>query len=91
MRIIGEVPHPSYKITVFEMNKKLSVKIEDRVMEQTFKFREGAGVANMADVQSLLTDDFLTGVATTFKSMYDNYVSGLESMEQDEDLMFEII
>lgn len=91
MRIIGELPHSSYKITVLEMNKRVSVKIEDRLLEQTYKFREGAGVATVADVQALLTDEFMSGVAASFTSMYDSYVLGLEAMAKDDDLSFEII
>ena len=90
MRVIGEIKHPKYKITVFQMNERLSVKLEDKVFEQIYKFRDGAGVRSVADVERLLTKRFLTQVSEIFATMGENYISALESGE-NEDLAFEII
>ena len=40
MRIIGHIPHPVMKITVFVMDMKFAVKLEIGLMEQTYKLRE---------------------------------------------------
>ena len=37
MRIIGTLPHPSLKISVFKMDGRISVKFENASYEQTFK------------------------------------------------------
>lgn len=90
MRIIGEIAHSKYKITVFKMNERTSVKIEDKLFEQIYKFRDGAGINNTTDVEKLLTDDFITNVDEVFSQMGANYMTALESGE-DADLAFEII
>ena len=58
MRIIGELPHHTLKITVFKMNDKLSVKFEDRLIEHIIKFRPGSGVESIEDVQNLISEEF---------------------------------
>jgi len=91
MRVIGEVPHPKYKITVFSMNERLSVKIEDKLLEQIYKFRDGTGINNTADVTALLDEAFMQKVAITFLQMGQTYFEALEARTEDEDLKFEII
>lgn len=91
MRVIGEVPHPKYKITVFSMNERLSVKIEDKLLEQIYKFRDGTAINNTTDVADLLDDAFMQKVAVTFQQMGETYFQALEAKSADEDLQFKII
>ena len=35
MRIIAELPHPDFKISILNMNQKYIVKIEQGTLEQT--------------------------------------------------------
>ncbi|MGB3850108.1 MAG: hypothetical protein WA958_09090 [Tunicatimonas sp.] len=58
MRIIGEVPHPSCKITLFSWNAKYLVKIERGLIEQTFKVPE-LEVTGEEDVREMLAGEFL--------------------------------
>lgn len=37
MRIVGQIEHPSLKISVFKMDNRFSVKFENAAYEQTFK------------------------------------------------------
>lgn len=90
MRVIGEIAHSKYKITVFQMNERTSVKLENKLFEQIYKFRDGAGVKNTTDVEKLLTEAFLAKVDGIFSQMGENYMTALESAE-DPDLAFEII
>lgn len=91
MRIVGEIDHQKYKITIFKMNERLSVKIEDRLLEQIYKFRDGSGIQNSADVEKLLTPAFMGKVAASFSTMQDTYQAGIEDMLADEGLGMEII
>jgi len=91
MRIVGEVEHPKYKITIFKMNERISVKIEDRLMEQIYKFRDGSGVSSPDDIKSFLSDEFMADVDEHFSKMGSSYHKGLEEMQEDEELNFEII
>lgn len=86
MRIVGEVPHPKYKITVFSMNERISVKIEDRLIEQIYKFRDGSGVNSVDEVKAFLTDKFMSDVDDHFRRMHRSYIQGMENQSQDDDL-----
>ncbi|MBL7856907.1 MAG: hypothetical protein JNM57_04395 [Cyclobacteriaceae bacterium] len=37
MRVIGEIPHPNCKITLFSWNNRYLVKLEQGYLEQTYK------------------------------------------------------
>lgn len=37
MRIVGEIPHPDCKITLFSWNNRYLIKLESGLLEQTFK------------------------------------------------------
>lgn len=91
MRIIGTVEHPVYKITIFEMNSKVSVKFEDQTLEQTYKFRDGTGINSPEDIANLLSISFMKKIDGIFSKMKETYFAGLDAMSEDEDLSFEII
>jgi hypothetical protein len=40
MRVIGEIPHPDCKITLFQWNNRYLIKLEAGLLEQTFKVPE---------------------------------------------------
>ncbi len=40
MRVIGEIPHSDCKITLFSWNNRYLVKVEQGLMEQTFKINQ---------------------------------------------------
>lgn len=70
MRTIAELPHPEFKITLFNMNQKYIVKFEQGQLEQSYKLSEldlSGGGAN--EVFQLLDDDFLNTVTERFKTM----------------------
>jgi len=85
MRIIAEIPHPELKITVFQMNGKLSLKLEKNLLEQTYKFRDGSGVNALADIEALLTEDFLSKVHSIFSDMAANRMDGLMSAHPEDE------
>ena len=71
MRIIGEIPHPDFKITVFKMDNRLSVKFEIGLNEQTYKFRTNSELQNFEDVQRLVDTEFVNEVQATFAKMQE--------------------
>ena len=59
MRIVAELPHPDFKITLFSMNQKYIVKFEQGQLEQSYKLSEldlTGGGAN--EVFQILDDTF---------------------------------
>jgi hypothetical protein len=69
MRIVGNIPHPLMKITVFVMNMKYSVKLEMGPMEQTFKIRESEILQSLEDISLLLDDTFIDECLENFTLM----------------------
>lgn len=72
MRVIADIPHPRYKIQVFNYNAKYLVKIELGQFEQTFKIAE-TDVQGLEDVKKMITDDLLKNCLQRFVSMRSDW------------------
>jgi hypothetical protein len=73
MRIIAELPHPNFKITIFNMNHKFIVKMEKGNLEQSFKVSEMDLTDGINSVFELLDDTFLETVNQRFAQMLKDY------------------
>ena len=74
MRVIAELPHPDFKITLFNMNQKYIVKFEQGQLEQSYKLSEldlTGGGAN--EVFEMMDDEFLATVTERFKTMRSDF------------------
>lgn len=69
MRVIAELPHPEFKISIFSMNQKFIVKIEKGILEQSYKLAEMDLTDGVNSVFEILDEEFLEGVATRFIDM----------------------
>jgi hypothetical protein len=69
MRIIGNIPHPEMRITVFHMNEKYIVKFEAGPMEQVYKFDQEK-FPGFDAIQKLIDEKFLSGVLKKFNEMF---------------------
>ncbi|RQO69593.1 hypothetical protein DBR43_16100 [Pedobacter sp. KBW06] len=70
MRVIAELPHPEFKITLFNMNQKYIVKFEQGTLEQSYKLSEldlSGGGAN--EIFQMLDEAFIATVVERFKTM----------------------
>ena len=68
MRVVGEIPHPSCKITVFMWNGKYLIKLERGPIEQTFKVSE-MDITGEDDIQSILNEEFMQKALSRFDEM----------------------
>ncbi len=66
MRIVGEIPHSTYKITVFAMNNKHSIQFEDGEQSQIYKVPDVAYLKNFNDIQQLVDGAFLNEIDKIF-------------------------
>ncbi len=73
MRIIAELPHPDFKISILNMNNKFIVKIEKGALEQTYKIPEADLTDGVNSVFELLDEAFLSTVANRFAEMLKDY------------------
>lgn len=74
MRIIAELPHPDFKISILNMNHKFIVKIEQGVYEQTYKVAEMDLTEGVNSVFELLDEAFLKTVAERFLAMRSDFM-----------------
>ena len=73
MRIVAELPHPEFKITIMSMNQKFIVKLERGVYEQIFKIAEMDLLDGVNSVFELLDEPFLTRAGERFKQMHQDW------------------
>jgi hypothetical protein len=73
MRIIAELPHPEFKISILNMNRKIIVKIEQGSYEQTYKIAEADLLDGVNSVFELLDEEFLKTVAARFTAMRSDF------------------
>jgi len=73
VRIIAELPHPEFKISILNMNRKFIIKIEQGSYEQTYKIAEADLLDGVNSVFELLDDEFLKTVATRFTAMRSDF------------------
>ena len=69
MRVIAELPHPDFKITIFSMNQKFIVKMEKGILEQSYKIPDMDLTDGINSVFEILDEAFLTTVAARFIDM----------------------
>ncbi len=68
MRVVGEIPHPTCKITIFHWNNKYLVKLELGPFEQTFKIDEFE-LSSEADLKRIVNQDFIQQAMARFADM----------------------
>lgn len=68
MRVVGEIPHPECKITIFHWNNKYLVKLESGPFEQTFKINE-LDVTSEDDLRRIFNEDFIAQAMARFEDM----------------------
>lgn len=72
MRVIEEIPHPKFKIQIFNYNAKYILKIELGQFEQTFKIGE-TDVMGLDDIKAMITKEFLSTCLNRFVSMREDW------------------
>ncbi len=68
MRVIADITHPDFKITIMAMNQKFIIRLEQGNLEQIYKVSE-MDVPNLKAVQEILTENFLNSCMATFQIM----------------------
>jgi hypothetical protein len=78
MRIIAELPHPNFKISILNMNNKFIVKIEQGNLEQTYKVAEADLTDGVNSVFELLDDELLKTIGSRFAEMRKDFKESYE-------------
>jgi hypothetical protein len=69
MRIIAELPHPEFKISILFMNNRYIVKMEQGSLEQTYKIADVDLLDGVNSVFEILDEEFLKAVSARFAEM----------------------
>ncbi|MDB5154478.1 MAG: hypothetical protein JWR54_3229 [Mucilaginibacter sp.] len=73
MRIIAELPHPEFKISILNMNQKFIIKIEQGTLEQSYKVSEMDLTDGVNSIFELLDEEFLKKISVRFADMRKDY------------------
>lgn len=73
MRIIAELPHPDCKISIFSMNQKYLIKLEQGGLEQTYKLNELDVPEGVNGVFQILDDEFMQAALIRFAQMRSDF------------------
>jgi len=91
MRIVGEIPHPSLKITIFLHDSKYAVKFESGLYEQTYKFRTGDLIQSEADLKKIVTPALIEEVQQELTNMHQRKLSAISNWMGNQEEEFEEI
>ena len=79
MRVVGEIPHPSCKITILSWNNRYLLKLEHGLLEQTYKINE-YDLAGEQDLRTIANEAFVQKALTLFEQMRDNLERAMERL-----------
>ncbi len=79
MRVVEEIPHNQFKITIFSWNNKFIIKIEIGQFEQVYKINE-SDVMGVDDIKSMLDDAFLSKVMNRFVDMRSDFAHSYKNI-----------
>ena len=82
MRVIGDIPHPQMKITIFSWNGKYILKFEIGQFEQVFKISE-MDVMGLDAVKQMVDEAFINNVMKRFLEMREDFVSAFNKIENN--------
>ena len=68
MRLVRELSNPDFKITIFSWNNRYLIKLEQGVLEQTYKIPE-PDIIDEKDLDFLLDAEFLQQANRRFEEM----------------------
>jgi hypothetical protein len=93
MRILGYIENTPYKVTVFQMNHKFTVKFETGMYELAFKLREAENMKGLEDIEKFVDEDLITSVKRRFHEMHRAALSAFAKLnrQNSEDEFDEII
>jgi hypothetical protein len=73
MRVLAELPHPDCKITIFGMNQKYLIKLEQGGLEQTYKLSELDVTDGVNSVFEILDAAFMQTAVARFEQMRSDF------------------
>ena len=79
MRIIGEVPNLSCKITLYHWNNRYLIKLEKGYIEQTFKVDQFE-LSSEKELTKIVDEHFIQKALERFDSMEQSLAEAMEKL-----------
>jgi hypothetical protein len=79
MRVIGEIPHPACKITLFQWNNRYLIKLEAGHLEQTYKVDQFS-IASEEELSNIVSDRFVSEAIERFNGMHNSLSKAMEDL-----------
>ena len=71
MRLVREISHPDCKITIFSWNNRYLIKLEQGLLEQTYKIPE-LDLTRDEDLLTVIDAEFLHQAVVRFQDMWQS-------------------
>ena len=81
MRVVGEIPHPRLKITIFNWNNRYLIKLEAGFFEQTFKVSE-FDITSDEDLKKIVDAEFLKEAEARFDDMAQSLLKSQKRIDE---------
>lgn len=82
MRVIGHIDNTPFKVTVFKMDLRFTVKFEAGMYELAYRFPVTEQINGLAAIQALITPSFVEGVQRQFADMHQTALQALATSRQ---------
>lgn len=82
MRILGTIPHPTFKIVAYTLDRHFYVEIEAGPMKQCYKLHKEQA-EGLEGIKKWLDDDFMKHLQTTFEIMYKKHKGSIDRNFKD--------
>jgi len=79
MRVVGEIPHPDCKITLFAWNNRYLIKLEQGYLEQTFKIDQ-FDITSEADLLTIVDSEFIDKALHRFAEMAQSWTTAIQKV-----------
>jgi hypothetical protein len=79
VRVIGEIQHPECKITLFHWNNRYLIKLEQGLLEQTYKVPE-YDIGHEDDIKRLISEEFIAAALQQFEAMRNTLRQALQGI-----------
>ncbi len=90
MKTIGFIEHPRLKITVFKMDTRITVQIENEAYVQSYKFKQEQ-LATLEDVQRAFTPMLIQEIESHFKQMHQTGLKLVAQHNAPPDVIWDVI
>ena len=80
MRVVREIAHPHCRITIYAWNNRYLIKLEQGLLEQTYKIDQ-SDISNEEELLKLLDQNFIDDALERFGQMHQSFLAARTRIE----------